>query len=211
MYTGAGPTRFEQGLLALALIAFSAERAGQRTGALFFDGGIRRVYPPRKGSRHVMTLLQNALAMEAGGRGSGLGRALSGAGRLLKRRSLVVIVSDFLALNWERELEELARKHDVIALRISDPLDRELPRSSLVPLEDPETAFRLHVPAGFASFRKAWAQWHEDRAGLWEALCKKAGAAFLELSTADKAVECLLRFFGRRKNAVRGQAAGGAL
>ncbi|MDR0602402.1 MAG: DUF58 domain-containing protein [Treponema sp.] len=201
MYTGSGLTRFEQGLMAAALIAFSAERTGQQVGALFYDREIIRIFPPEKGRRHIMTILQSAMDHGQGGRGSVLGRAIEGAGRLLRRRSLVVIVSDFLSINWERELEELARRHDVIALRLSDPLDGELPGAGLIPLEDPETGLRIHAPSLFESFRSAWGQWHEDRAGLWEALCRKAGAAFLELSTAADAAESLFRFFGGRRGA----------
>jgi uncharacterized protein (DUF58 family) len=208
MHTGGDLTRFEQGLMAASLIAFSADRTGQGVGALFFDGDIRRIFPPGKGRMHIMTIIQSALDIEAGGKGSSLGKALAGAGRILKRRSLAVIVSDFLSVNWEKELEDLSRRHDVMALRISDPLDRELPASGLITLEDPETGLRIHAPAGFESFRDAWTQWHEDRAALWEALCRRSGAAFLELSTDGNAAESLLRFFGnRRSGAPRREAA----
>ncbi|MDR2370453.1 MAG: DUF58 domain-containing protein [Treponema sp.] len=203
MHTGSGLTRFEQGLLAAALVAFSAERTGQRAGALFYDRDIRRVFPPGKGRRHIMTMIQSALDLGPGGPGSSLGKALAGAGRLLRRRSLAVIISDFLSVNWEQEFLDLARRHDLIALRVSDPLDKELPAAGLIPLEDPETSLRIHAPAGFESFRSAWSQWHEDRASFWEVLCRKAGAAFLELSTAADTAESLLRFFGGRRNSVR--------
>jgi uncharacterized protein (DUF58 family) len=196
------PSRYEQGLLSAALIAFSAERTGQRLGALFFDRGIGRVFPPRKGRRHTMAFISGALCFQerrpAGGGsagGSRLGAALTGAGRLLKRRSLVVVISDFLCLNWERELEDLARRHDVIALRIQDPLDREIPALGLVPVEDPETGIRFHAPTTFAPFRSAWTRWHEDRAEVWENICRRAGAAHLTLSTADDVSQVLFRFF----------------
>jgi uncharacterized protein (DUF58 family) len=194
------PSRYEQGLLAAALIAFSAERTGQRLGALFFDRDIGRVFPPRKGRRHTMAIIGGALRFLGssgdGGRGSNLGAALSGAGRLLKRRSLVVVVSDFFSLNWERELGDLARRHDVIALRIRDPLDGEMPGLGLIPMEDPETGVRFHAPTAFPSFRAEWARWHEERALLWEQLCRRAGAAHLEISTGDDAAQRLFRFFG---------------
>jgi uncharacterized protein (DUF58 family) len=197
------PSRYEQGLLAAALIAFSAERTGQRLGALFFDREVDRVFPPRKGRRHAMAVLSGALQLQyppgpplRGNRGSNLGAALAGAGRLLKRRSLVVLISDFFCLNWERELGDLARSHDVIALRIRDPLDDDLPDLGLIPMEDPETGVRFHAPTGFFSFRTAWAQWHGDRKQLWASLCRRAGAACLDVSTADDAAQRLFHFFG---------------
>jgi uncharacterized protein (DUF58 family) len=195
----ARPSRYEQGLLAAALIAFSAERTGQRLGALFFDREVDRVFPPRKGRRHTMAVLSGALQFQnrrGPSRGSNLGAALAGAGRLLKRRSLVAVVSDFFCLNWERELGDLARNHDVIALRIRDPLDGDLPDLGLIPMEDPETGVRFHAPTGFPSFRAAWTQWHGEREQLWAGICRRAGAACLDISTADDAAQRLFHFFG---------------
>jgi uncharacterized protein (DUF58 family) len=195
---GGLPNRYEQGLLAAALTAFSAERAGQRLGALFFDREIGRVFPPRKGRRQIMAIISGALRVQErrpSGEGSRLGTALAGAARLLKRRSLVLVISDFFCLNWEQELGNLARNHDVIALRVRDSLDSGFPGLGLIPLEDPETGIRIFAPTSFPSFRSAWVRWHEERARLWENLCRRAGAACLELSTADDVPQTLFRFF----------------
>jgi hypothetical protein len=114
-------------------------------------------------------------------------------------------------VNWEQEMGDLVRKHDVIALRISDPLDKDFPAAGLIPLEDPETGIRLHAPTGFAGFRSGWAQWHTDRASLWESFCRRYGASHLELSTADDPLEVLMRFFGSRLSPLHRQEARGEL
>jgi uncharacterized protein (DUF58 family) len=199
---------YEQALLASALIALSAERTGQRVGACFFDREIERVFPPRKGRHHAMALIAGAIQYQnrplpkegPSAQSSNLRTALAGAGRMLKRRSLVVLISDFQSVHWEQELGGLCRKHDVIALRISDPLDAGLPDLGLITLADPETGLRVQAPAGHPSFRAAWSQWHEDRAELWTNLCRRAGAAQLELSTAADAAAVLFRFFGGRNS-----------
>jgi uncharacterized protein (DUF58 family) len=219
---GSPKSRYEQGILAAALIAFSAERTGQRTGALFFDRDIFRIFPPKKGRRHTMAILGGALSLLPGegaadevwtpadrvwmpagnvapGSGSNLEAALAGAGRLLKKRSLVVLISDFLCVNWEQGLGDLCRKHDVIAVRVSDPLDTDLPGAGLVPMEDPETGYSIHAPTGSGAFRAAWKNWHGDRAALWENICRRAGAARLILSTVDDPSAALFRFFGGRR------------
>jgi uncharacterized protein (DUF58 family) len=205
MRTGAGKnetqavSRYDQALLAAALVAFSAERAGQRVGGVFFDKEITRIFPPKKGRSHVMALVSGALRMKSAGKGSELGKALVGAGRLLKRRSLVVLISDFQSLNWEMELGDLARNHDVIALRIRDPLETEMPSVGLFSFIDPETGIKVPAPTGFDSFRSGWTGWQRERAGLWEAICRHSGAACLELSTSDYAAATLIHFYAALK------------
>ncbi|GHV25632.1 hypothetical protein AGMMS4952_03880 [Spirochaetia bacterium] len=197
--TAAGMRRRDQAILAAALVAFSAERAGQRIGAVCFGEEITRVFNPRKGRSHIMSIISGLLREDDGGKGSNLGLALEGCGRLLKRRSLVVILSDFLCLGWEQELGYLCAKHDVIAIRITDPLDAGIPNLGLLTMRDPETGVVLHAPTGYVSFRSAWTEWHDDRTTLWKALCRRCGAAYVELSTASDAPTVLTRFFGGRR------------
>ncbi|MCL2093937.1 MAG: DUF58 domain-containing protein [Treponema sp.] len=187
--------RYEQAVLAAALIAFSAEHANQRLSMILFDKEISKILPPRKGRSHTMAGISAAIEAKPLERGSGLGKALIGAERFLKRRSLVIVISDFLCINWEQEIGDLSRRHDVIALRISGPLDEEIPEGGLITLEDPETELKIQAPASFSSFKTAWASWHQEKAQLWEAICRRAGAACLELSTADDAPSSLIHFF----------------
>lgn len=194
---GSELNRYEQAVLAVALIAFSTEQAGQRLSMIFFDKEISKIIPPRKGRSHTMAVISAALEARPFEKGSGLGRALAGAERFLKRRSLVIVISDYLCINWEQEIGDLSRRHDLISIKISGPLDREMPKSGLLTLEDPETGLKLRASASFPSFRNAWSSWHEEKAKLWEAICRRSGAAYLELSTADDAAAELIRFFRR--------------
>ena len=177
-------------------------------GALLCERGVERVFPPGKGRRHIMALIAGALQYQSGaavsraagkgaasGAGSDIHAAITGAGRMLKRRSMVIVLSDFLSVRWEESLGDLCRKHDVIAIRISDPLDSALPDLGLFTLEDPETGVRIEAPAGSGLFREAWAQWHTERADLWRAWCRRAGASCLELASNADAAAALFRFF----------------
>jgi uncharacterized protein (DUF58 family) len=188
---------FDQSVIAFALVAYSAEVAGQSVGALFFDRDIRRIFPPWKGKAHTLALLGAALEARQGEKvqGTGLGKALTGIGRLFKRRSLVVIISDFMCTAWEHELGELCRHHDVIAIKISSPLEKELPRIGLVSLRDPETDREFAAPLGLGSFRLSWASWQEERLTVWKGICTRYGAAACNLSTTQDAAEVLFRFF----------------
>jgi uncharacterized protein (DUF58 family) len=204
MHSGSSAlSRYEQGVLAAALLAFSAERTGQRVGAVFFGKDITRIFSPRKGRAHIMAVLSAALDERPEERGSGLGKALAGTARLLQNRrfrrnsprSLVVVISDFMCLNWEQELAALCADHDVIACRVGDPLENEMSDAGLVTFEDQETGYLLHAPTSFRSFRESWTEWHEERANLWQAICRRRGAVALPLSTADDAAPVLARFF----------------
>ena len=208
---GQGLSPYEQALTAGALIAFSAERSGQRVGALLFDREISRVFRPRKGRRNVLAFVSGALQCHRPrpvlrpkpapheAQGSNVLAAITAAGNLLKRRSMVVIVSDFLSVGWEQELAKLGRRHDAIALRVYDPAENEPPDMGLLSAADPETGARISAPTGSASFREAWSLWHGDRAELWQKLCRRAGAAALELPVTADAAAVLTRFFGNRQ------------
>jgi len=197
-----GLSPYEQGLISASLIAFSAEHTGQQVGAFFFDRDIEKAFLPRKGRKSLMTIIMSALQYQNNvlprktKYGSDIKSALTAAQRLLKKRSLVVVISDFYSINWEQEMTNLCRKHDCIALRISSP--QELPFPGLITLEDPETGVRMEAPAGLNSFKESWSSWHDERSTLWESQCRKCGAAFLELSTETDAPSSLLKFFGSR-------------
>jgi uncharacterized protein (DUF58 family) len=197
-----GLTPYEQALITAALIAFSSERSGQRVGAFLFDSKIDRVFPPRKGRRNTLAFVSGALhyhnTKTVSGKNSNLGAALAGAGRLLKRRSMVVLLSDFMSADWEKELCDLSRRHDVIAVRVYDPKNTRLPELGLLDARDPETGLRIAIPSNSVSFRNAWAGWHRDRADHWLKQCRRAGASHLELPVDDDAAKALSRFFTGR-------------
>jgi len=197
-----GLSPYEQALICTALIAFSAEHTDQRVGAFLFDRDVEKVFPPRKGRKAIMSIVmaalqyQNNIMPRRSQYGSDIASALTGAQRLLKKRSLVVLISDFFSINWEREMGSLCRKHDVIAIKISDP--EELPFHGLITLEDPETGVRIEAPTGLDSFKGSWTNWLEEKSAHWESECKKSGAAFLKLSTEADAPSALIKFFGSR-------------
>jgi uncharacterized protein (DUF58 family) len=197
-----GLSPYEQAIICAALIAFSTERTGQRIGSFFFDKKIEKFFPPRKGRRHLMKMImaslqyQNETKKRKDKGGSNLAAALQGAQQLLKKRSLVIVISDFFSVNWEDEMTNLCRKHDCIALRICDPV--EFSFRGLITIEDPETGTSIEAPAGLDSFRESWAGWQNERSLVWESSCKRSGVSFLELSTEADAASSLIKFFSSR-------------
>jgi uncharacterized protein (DUF58 family) len=200
---------YEQALLCAALIAFSAERSGQRVGAFLYDSEIHKVFPPRKGKNNVMAIVTGALQRHKSPAGnmqtSNLRSAITGAESMLKRRSMVVIISDFLSVGWEQNFSDLCRRHDVIAVRICDPLNDNISDLGLVVIEDPETGIKINAPTRNASFREAWYRRQNDRAKLWSNICRRAGAARLELPVDTDAAASLKHFFSGRSGHERNE------
>jgi uncharacterized protein (DUF58 family) len=197
-------SRYEQALLAMCLLGFSAEKAGQQFGAVFFDSEVRQVWPCRKGTGHLLAMVDAAL--EPGGdpdaypKGTALDAAMRQVMALCKRRSLVVVISDFLSDKWEAELPRLCRTHDCICLRITLPAENAFPKIGLVAVEDMESHKTVQVAASSA-FTAAWSIFFERRAARWADACTRVGAAALTVSVEDEVDIALPRFFSRRKRA----------
>jgi uncharacterized protein (DUF58 family) len=194
----------------VGVVARLLTRHGNRVGALVYGSKLEAVIPPRTGRAHVLHLLHS---MEKRGDVRGakpggttkLAELLDAAGNMIRRRSTVFVVSDFLsAPGWERPLGQLTQRHEVLAVRLSDPLEQELPDLGLVPLTDAETGEQLWVDTHDRGFRKRFARLATEREETLRATLARAGVDTLELSTQDDLVEAIVRFVDLRKRRVRG-------
>ena len=145
-----GEPRTKAGLAAevAAVLALAAARQSDRVGALLFSDRVEQVIPPRKGRRHALRVIRDLVAFAPAGRTTDLAASLTYAVRLLNHRSIVVVLSDFLAPNWERPLQRLAARHEVVAVTVDDPRELAFPPSGWLDLEDAETGRRVMVNAG---------------------------------------------------------------
>src|SRR5262249_29206991 len=125
-----------------------------RVGALLFADEVERVIPPRKGRRHALRVIRDLVAFEPAGRRTNLAASLSYASRLLHHRSIVVVLSDFIAEAWERPLRRLAARHEVVAITVDDPREHALPESGWIEMMDAETGRRLLVDTGSRQVRE---------------------------------------------------------
>lgn len=194
-------------------------RHGNRVGAVIqgrdsAEGTREEVVPVRGGKRQVLHLLDRIMAIQnepikPGGKPTDLSVLLRRADQIIKRRSVVFVVSDFISVpGWERPLSLLARRHEVVAVRLFDPLERELPELGLVVMQDAETGEQLFVDTHDSGFRKRFAEMAQAREeNLREALAS-SGVDCLELSTDEDLPQSLLRFIDLRKR--RSRLSGGA-
>lgn len=191
------------------LVARILTRHGNRVGAMLGSGRDPRWLPARSGRAHVLQLLQEASQLQAGGRradksqrqdDSPLQHWLESAARVLKRRATVLVVSDFLAQGeWQRPLGQLAQKHDVVVVRLVDPLERELPDIGLVTMQDAETDEQMWVDTHNRAFRQRFAQASAARETALRGHFARARVDTLELCTTDDLVEAMTRFCRMRQ------------
>src|SRR5579863_4858329 len=126
-----------------AVLAFSAVSNNDRVGLIQFTDRVERFVPPRKGTRHVLRLIRDVLFHEPVRRATSLRGGLDYLNRVLRRRTIIFLLSDFLDGGYEPAFKRAGRRHDLIAIRISDPCEEELPAVGLLELEDAETGTRL--------------------------------------------------------------------
>lgn len=182
-----------------ALFALAAEANDDRVGSLLFSNRIERVVVPMKGRRHVLCQISEVLGYQADGRGSDLGLALRTASHLLKRKSIVVILSDFRCDSYQTELTLLSRKHDVIAVRLKDSLDNNFPSTGLLEFLDPENKGSFIARGSSKSLKKQYREFWEEQRQRWLADCRASGTDTLEIGTDEEAAEVLQLFFRRRR------------
>jgi len=126
-----------------AVLALAAARHNDRVGALMFADKVEFVVRPAKGRPHALRVIRDLVAFRPRGRGTNLAEALRYAAKLPRHRAIVVVLSDFRADGWEDALAQLASGHDVVAITIDDPRERELPDAGWVDMEDAETGQRV--------------------------------------------------------------------
>ena len=201
----------------VALLARMLTRHGNRVGAVLYGSGVDAVIPARGGRHHVLQML-HTLQTRPEATQSGptrLHELLESAAKLIKRRSTIFVLSDFIVdAGWEKPLGLLAQRHDVLAVRLLDPLELQLPDLGLIPILDVETGEQLLVDTHDAGFRKRFARIAAQRESDLRQSLVRAGVDTLELSTDDDLVTALMRFTDMRKRRSRmsqgGTASSGA-
>ena len=197
----------------ITVLARLLTRQGNRVGALFYGDQVDTVIPARSGRRHVLSVLHKLLSRPEQQRSEGtdLRDFLRTAFQVMRRRSLVFIVSDFFSTpGWAEPLAHLAQRHEVVAVRLYDPLERELPDMGMLVMQDSETGEQLFVDTHDKGFRKRFASVAERRERELRLALSRAGVDCLELATDGDLVDALMRFADLRKRRSR-LAAGGSL
>jgi len=176
-------------------------RAGNRVGAILYNNDVERTVPPRNGRMQVLRLAHELLRPPTTSTGStDLKRLIEAGAAVARRRSLVFVISDFISEpGWERSMSRLRERHEVIAIRLVDPGELELPDTGWIVVEDVETGELLSVDTSDPEFRHRFAEVAANREAEVRALAKNAGTPLYEVSTEDDLVRALVRMVASRK------------
>jgi uncharacterized protein (DUF58 family) len=186
-----------------AVLAFSAVSNNDKVGLIACTDRVERFVPPRKGSRHVLRLIRDVLFFQPVHEGTSLREGLDYLNRILHRRAIVFLLSDFLDRDFERSLKRTARHHDLIAIRITDPREETIPDVGLLELEDAESGERLLLDTGSRRVREAFADAARQRREALLQLARSSGADLIEVSTDGGHLDALIRFFRLREQRLR--------
>ena len=196
----------------VTVLARLMARHGNRVGAILYGDRVDAVIPARGGRRQVLHLLHRLAARPANARSTGtkLADLLESALSIVPRRSLVFVVSDFISEpGWDKPLGHLAKRHELVAVRLYDPLERALPDLGMVVVEDAETGEQLFVDTHDRAFRARFAAAAERRENEVRDALVTAGVDAIELATDDDLVGAVVRFADLRKRRTQLAVGGG--
>ena len=187
-----------------AVLSFAALKNNDKVGSLLFTDGVERFIPPRKGHKHALAIVRDLLAFEPERRGTDIGASLDTLNRLLHRRSIIVLVSDFQCEGFERAFRNTAKKHDLIPVLIEDPRETRIPAlGAYLELEDPETGTSVLFEASSNAARAEAAERRRAGRDKLKALFTSAGVEPIEVRTDEPIVDPVIRFFRRRARRFR--------
>ena len=201
MSTGSGASsRRDVAAEIAATVALSAIHNGDRVGLLLFAEGFRFYIPPKRTKGHGLRVIREVLAATPPtGAGTNLQEAMAYLGLILKRRSVVFLVSDFLEFDgMEKEIRTLARRHDIIPLHVRDPLEIDPPEYGALMGEDPEKGVRRLLPFGFSSYRNAFAEAVRAQIAQVEQTFQRAGTSVVPVNLGESPIRPMLRYFKLR-------------
>jgi uncharacterized protein (DUF58 family) len=191
-------SKMELAIEICAVLAFSAIKNSDKVGMILFSDQIEKVVPPKKGRTHVLRLIRELYTTEPKGSGTDIADALSYINRLLDRRAIVVLASDFQDHNFEKQLRITNQKHDLVSIIINDYLEDELPDIGLVNIRDAETGAEQMLDTSSAKVRKAYQKRRQERkAQILDKMLKMKIDA-VEVQTNESYVQPLMNFFKRR-------------
>ena len=185
-----------------AVVAFSAIQNDDKVGLLLFSDQIELFVPPKKGRKHVLRLIRDLFAHERQSTGTDLKVALNHLVHVLHRRSIVMLMSDFMDEGFEPALRAVSRRHDTIAVHLTDPVESELPEVGLMEVTDAETGERVLIDTSSADVRDLYEQEARSRGLALTKMFRRLKVDTIPIVTDEGYVDPLIRFFRQRNRMI---------
>lgn len=180
------------------VLAFSALSNNDKVGAILFSDVIEKYIPPKKGKSHILRILREIIYLNATGKGTDLSAALKYLNNVLKKRSIVFVISDFITGHYENELRLAAGKHDIIGIHLYDLSEQKLPDTGLVKVYDMENGQQRIIDTSIPELRKGYEKYFADRRNLIKKTFNQFGLDSIEVKVTDDYVIILRTFFKKR-------------
>lgn len=180
------------------MLAFAAALSGDKVGLVLFSSEVEKILPPKKGKAHVSRLLKDLMWHSPKSKDTQLSIALDAAGRVMKHKGIVVVVSDFLAEGYDLSLRRLARRHDVVAIQVQDVLEKEWPPVGFLQIIDPEKGTERTIDTGSYLFRRWVTDFMAVHSTDRDTAFKSSKADHLIVEAADDMADALVKFFRAR-------------
>ena len=193
--------KFKRELLAevAGMLAFLAIRTNDKVGAILFSSGVEKYIPPKKGASHVWRLIKEIFTYEPKDLNTNIDSVLTYLNRVVKRHTILFLISDCIDTGFEKSLKLTAKKHDLTVIRVTDPAEESLPEVGLVALKDPETGETALINTNSKRLRKKWGAYRKEQADYLTELFRRAGIDHVDLATNGPVVEPLTRLFEMRR------------
>ncbi len=181
-----------------ALIAFSAIKNNDKVGIILFSDQIEKFIPAKKGKTHILRIIREVLAYEAKNKGTNISNALEYFNDVIKRRSICFIISDFISNPFNIPLKIASKKHDVVALKLSDKRERKIPNIGLLPIKDNETETIMFIDTSNKKIREDFMRNQEKKDEEIKKNLYSNGVDMINFNTGDDYVKPLINFFKSR-------------
>jgi uncharacterized protein (DUF58 family) len=188
-------TRREMATEICATLAFSAITNNDKVGLLLFSNEIETFIPPKKGRSHILRIIRALIEWQPVGKGTDVGKALEYLSQVLKKKTIVFLVSDFYDEDYERPLRIAARRHDLTGIRLFDSLEEQLPDMGMLAAVNPENGRISYVNTGSSAFRKAYQMRYFQQVSRFRDAFRKAGASAIEIRLDQSYVKALMGYF----------------
>ncbi len=189
-----------------AVLAFSAEKNGDKVGCMLFSDRVELFIPPKKGRNHILHIIRQLLEFEPSGRGTDIGGALRFMSGALKKRTTVFLISDMMDVDvssgkarFEEPLKIVSSRHDVVAIRLYDRRDESLPDVGVMEMADSESGRRVWVDTGSAAVRRAYDDHYRRSSFVVEGTLMRYRVDTVAVATDDDYVKSLIALFGQRR------------